>query len=49
MIDETEPIRRKRLAEINARPGSREALEVEYGQVGRTDSAGAASLSSRLT
>ena len=34
MTDETEPIRRKRLAEINAKPGSREALEVEYGRLG---------------
>src|ERR1700677_4439518 len=33
MIDETEPIRRQRLAEINAEPGSREALEAQYGQV----------------
>ena len=33
MIDETEPIRRERLAEINLVPGSREALEAEYGQV----------------
>jgi hypothetical protein len=28
-----ETIRRERLAEINAEPGSREALESEYGQV----------------
>ncbi len=33
MSDPTEPIRRKRLAEINAEPGSREALEAAYGQV----------------
>jgi hypothetical protein len=33
MTDETELIRRQRLAEINAEPGSREALEAEYGQV----------------
>ena len=33
MTDETEPIRRQRLAEINTEPGSREALEAEYGQV----------------
>jgi hypothetical protein len=33
MTDETEPIRRQRLAEINAKPGSREALEADYGQV----------------
>jgi hypothetical protein len=31
--DETEPYRRQRLAEINAQPGSREALEAEHGQV----------------
>ena len=36
MIDETEPIRRKRLAEINATPGNREALEAEYGEVWTT-------------
>jgi hypothetical protein len=33
MTDETEAIRRQRLAEINLVPGSREALEAEYGQV----------------
>ena len=33
MSDETEAIRRQQLAEINAQPGSREALEVEHGQV----------------
>jgi len=33
MNDPTEAIRRQRLAEINAEPGSREALEAEYGQV----------------
>jgi len=33
MKDETESIRRERLAEINAEPGSREALEERYGQV----------------
>ncbi len=33
MTDETEALRRKRLAEINAEPGSREALEAKYGQV----------------
>ena len=34
MSDPTEPLRRKRLAEINAEPGSREALEAQYdGQV----------------
>jgi hypothetical protein len=33
MSDETEPLRRARLAEINAEPGSRESLESRYGQV----------------
>ena len=33
MIDPTEAIRRERLAEINAVPDSREALEAEYGRV----------------
>ncbi len=33
MSDPTEPIRRERLIEINAEPGSREALEGVYGQV----------------
>ena len=33
MNDPTETIRRERLAEINAEPGSREALEAQYGQV----------------
>ena len=33
MSDPTESIRRQRLAEINLVPGSREALEAEYGQV----------------
>ena len=33
MIDPTEAIRRERLAEINAVPGDREALEAEHGQV----------------
>src|SRR5271166_29121 len=33
MPDPTEPIRRKRLVEINAEPGSREALEAQYGKV----------------
>jgi hypothetical protein len=33
MNDETETIRRLQLAEINAQPSSREALEAEYGQV----------------
>jgi hypothetical protein len=35
--DPTEPIRRQRLAEINAEPGGREALEAQYGQVWSTD------------
>jgi hypothetical protein len=33
MKDATEAARRARLAEINAAPGSREALEALYGQV----------------
>ena len=33
MNDETETIRRLQLVEINAKPGSREALEAEHGQV----------------
>ena len=33
MPDPTEVPRRQRLAEINAQPGSREALEAEYGDV----------------
>ena len=33
MNDETESLRRQQLAEINAKPGSREALEAEHGQV----------------
>lgn len=37
MHDPTETIRRQRLAEINAEPGSREALEAEHGQVWDTD------------
>ena len=37
MNDPTETIRRQRLAEINVVPGSREALEAEYGQVWTTD------------
>jgi hypothetical protein len=35
--DPTEALRRKRLAEINAQPGSREALEARYGQVWDTN------------
>ncbi len=37
MNDPTEAIRRERLAEINAMPGSREALEAEHGQVWDTE------------
>ncbi len=37
MDDPTEAIRRERLTEINAVPGSREALTAEYGQVWDTD------------
>ena len=37
MSDPTEDIRRERLAEINAEPGSREALEAEHGQVWTTE------------
>ena len=33
MNDPTESFRRKEVARINASPGSREALEAEYGQV----------------
>lgn len=35
-VDETEDIRRGMVAEINANPGSREALEAEHGQVWST-------------
>ena len=37
MNDPTEAARRERLAEINAEPGSREALEGEHGQVWDTE------------
>lgn len=37
MSDPTESIRRQRLAEINAEPGSREALEAQHGEVWNTD------------
>lgn len=37
MSDPTEAVRRERIAEINAEPGSREALEARYGQVWATD------------
>jgi hypothetical protein len=33
MPNSTESIRRQRLADINAEPGSREALEAQHGQV----------------
>ena len=33
MSDPTESIRKEMLAEINAQPGSREALEAQHGQV----------------
>ena len=37
MSDPTESYRRKRIAEINAQPGSREALKSQYGQVWNTE------------
>lgn len=37
MTDPTEEFRRQRLAEINAGPGSRAALEAAHGQVWDTD------------
>jgi hypothetical protein len=37
MNDPTEAIRRQRLVEINAEPGSRTALEAVHGQVWDTD------------
>ncbi len=37
MSDPTEPIRRERLVEINAQPGSRAALEAKYGTVWSTE------------
>lgn len=36
-VDTTEAARRERVAEINLAPGSREALEAQYGQVWDTD------------
>lgn len=36
-MDTTEQIRREQVALINAEPGSREALESQYGQVWNTD------------
>ncbi len=40
MSDPTETIRRQRLAEINAVPGSKEALAAQYGQVWTTQELG---------
>lgn len=37
MTDPTESLRRERLAEINAEPGSREALQAQHGQVWDTN------------
>lgn len=37
MNDETEAIRREMVAQINAEPGSRAALEAKHGQVWDTD------------
>ena len=37
MSDPTEVVRRERITEINAEPGSREALEAQYGQVWTTN------------
>jgi len=37
MSDPTEALRRERLAEINLVPGSREALEAQYGHVWDTN------------
>jgi hypothetical protein len=37
MNDPTEALRRDRLAEINAQPGSREALAAQHGQVWDTN------------
>ena len=37
MTDPTEQIRRERLAEINAEPGTREALEAQHGKVWSSD------------
>ena len=45
MHDETESLRRQRLAEINAEPGSREALEAQYGEVWDTSNSETASRS----
>ena len=40
MPDATETVRREMQAEINAQPGSREALEAEHGQVWNTQELG---------
>ena len=40
MSDPTETIRKEMLIEINANPGSREALEAEHGQVWDTKQLG---------
>jgi hypothetical protein len=40
MQDSTEPIRRALVNEINADPGSRTALESQYGQVWNTEELG---------
>lgn len=37
MSDPTESLRRERLVEINAEPGSREAMEAQYGPVWTTE------------
>ncbi len=37
MPDATEPYRRQRIVEINAQPGSREALEAQRGEVWSTE------------
>jgi len=37
MSDPTESIRRQEVAEINAEPGSREALEAQHGEVWATE------------
>jgi len=37
MFDETEQLRRDRIGELAAEPGSREALEKQYGKVWNTE------------
>jgi hypothetical protein len=37
MFDETEQLRRDRIAELAAEPGTREALEKQYGKVWNTE------------